>query len=333
MIAVGGQTGAYPGPDRRPLVSIGMPVYNGSRYIERAIESLLNQSLADIELIISDNASTDNTQDLCERYSRLDSRVRYLRQPENIGAPRNYNVLVHEARGTFFKWSSASDECDRDFLAKCVAALQADGGAVLAFGRTRFIDEEGTLLDIYDGDFSVIGSTPSERFKYVYSHLGLNNAQSGLIRLEALRKTKLDRLYPHGDPVLMAELALQGRWHLLPDVLLYRRTGRDNFTAQRTLAEITRIYDPRRKRPAMFIRGRKHWDYCTVALGVPIPWRERLRATRYALKRALCDRRGAALDLRRLLKCLFSSRAATPGRLDHRRIDKVNPTPSTTPQR
>ena len=294
-----------------PLVSVGMPVHNGSGHIERAIESLLRQTFRDFELIIADNASTDNTQALCERYARRDKRVRYIRQPENIGAPRNWNSLVHVAQGTFFKWASASDECAPEFIAKCVAALQADSGAVLAFGRTRFIDEDGTLLDTYDGDFSVTASTPSARFEYVCSHLVLNNAQSGLMRLDDLRKTALDRLYPHGDPVLTAELALHGRCLLLPDVLLFRRTGRGNFTPQRTLAELTRIYDPRRNKPMMLIRGRKHWDYLTLALKAQISWSERLRTARYALRRAVLDRE-LWLEMPRLLKRLLLART-TPG--------------------
>jgi GT2 family glycosyltransferase len=317
-------------PFAKPLVSVGMPVYNGSRYIERAIGSLLNQTLRDFELIISDNASTDDTQAICESYAQRDKRIRYIRQPENVGAPRNYNAVVQAARGTLFKWSSASDECALDFLAKCVAALEADSSAVLAFGRTRFIDEEGTLLDVYDGDFSVTGSTPSERFEFVCNHLVLNNAQSAVIRLDALRKTGLDRLYPRGDPVLMAELALQGRWQLLPDVLLYRRTGRDNFTPQRTLAELTRIYDPRRRRPLALINCRRHWDYCTVALRAPISWTERLRTVRYALGRAMGDGRGISLDAKRLLKSL----GMPPSPWDTRRFAREpNPAPVSTPPR
>ena len=291
-----------------PLVSIGMPVYNGSRHFERAIESLLNQSFRDFELIISDNASTDNTQALCERYAQQDTRIRYIRQRENIGVAHNWNAVVHAARGTYFKWSSASDECAAEFIAKCVASLEADSGVVLAFGRTRFIDEDGTLLEVYDGDFSVTARTPSARFACVCSQLVLNNAQSGLIRLDALRKTALDRLYPHGDPVLMAELALHGRWQLLPDVLLYRRTGRGNFTPQRTLAEITRMYYPRRTKPIVLISSRRHWDYLTLALNAPIAWSERLRAARYALRHALSDRHALLREVGVLLKRNFCRR-------------------------
>lgn len=320
-------------PCPQPLVSIGMPVYNGARYIERAIESLRAQTFGDFELIISDNASTDDTRLLCERYAQLDPRIRYVHQPENIGAPRNYNVVVHEARGTYFKWSSASDEVSPDCLAKCVAALEADSGAVLAFGHTRFVEEDGTLLDVYGGDFSVTGATPSERFEFVCSHLVLNNAQNALIRLDVLRKTKLDRLYPHGDPVLMAELALHGRWHLLPDVLLHRRTGRDHFTPQRTLAEITRIYDPQRTRPMALIIWRRHWDYCTVALDAPISWSERLRAMSFALGRAFRDHRPLRRDLRAFARLLASPHVAVRKPLDPEPVaTKVGAAPVAGPR-
>jgi glycosyltransferase involved in cell wall biosynthesis len=287
--------------NKSPVVSLGLPVYNGERFLEEAVESILGQTYSDFELIISDNASTDNTQDLCERYVQRDARIRYMRQPENMGAPRNWDAVVHAAKGTFFKWASASDECDPEFISKCLAAMQADSGAVLAFGRTRFIDEEGTLLDIYDGDFAVTDPTPSARFEFVCSHLVLNNAESGLIRLDALRNTALHRRYPHSDPVLMAELALHGRWVLLPDVLLFRRTGRNNFTPHRTLAEITRIYDPKRKRPMVLIWGRRHLDYLTLSLKAPLPQGERRRVAIYALRRAWAHRYVLCREMGRLV--------------------------------
>jgi glycosyltransferase involved in cell wall biosynthesis len=94
-----------------PLVSVGLPVYNGERYLSRALDSILEQSLSDFELIISDNASSDTTEAICRDYARRDPRIRYVRQRENLGAPRNWNFVVHEARGRYFKWASASDYC------------------------------------------------------------------------------------------------------------------------------------------------------------------------------------------------------------------------------
>ena len=96
-------------PTVSPLVSIGLPVYNGDRYLAEALDSILAQSFADFELIISDNASTDGTQDICETYARRDERIVYSRLPENLGAAPNYNRLVEMARGELFKWAAHDD--------------------------------------------------------------------------------------------------------------------------------------------------------------------------------------------------------------------------------
>ena len=123
-----------------PVVSIGVPVYNTERFIAGALDSLLAQTFADFELIISDNASTDGTREICESYAARDSRIRYIRQSENIGLPRNWNAVVHAASGEFFKWASASDCCAPTMVERCVAALRADDSAVLCYGKTQMMD-------------------------------------------------------------------------------------------------------------------------------------------------------------------------------------------------
>ena len=99
-----------------PLVTVGIPVYNGERYLREAVDAILAQTFDDFELILSDNASTDSTAAICKEYAQHDPRVRYLHQPLNIGAPRNYSLLVACARGRYFKWSSASDTCEPAML-------------------------------------------------------------------------------------------------------------------------------------------------------------------------------------------------------------------------
>ena len=120
-------------PGREPLVSIGVFVYNGERFLAQQLDSLLGQTLRDFELIISDNASTDRTAEICREYEARDARVRYIRQPANIGAPRNWNFVAHQARGQYFLGASANDFYDARMLEKCVAALAADplSGALL----------------------------------------------------------------------------------------------------------------------------------------------------------------------------------------------------------
>src|SRR5580698_5675373 len=86
-----------------PVVTIGMPVYNGARYLEEALRSILNQTYRDCELLISDNASTDATESICRRYAAEDGRVRYLRNERNLGAAANYNRVIHLASGRYFR--------------------------------------------------------------------------------------------------------------------------------------------------------------------------------------------------------------------------------------
>src|SRR5215472_3946539 len=99
-----------------PRLSIGLPVYNGEDYLAESLEALLGQSYEDFELIISDNASTDSTADICRRYEKQDSRIRYVRQPRNIGAGPNHNYVVRHARGELFKWAAHDDLYARDLL-------------------------------------------------------------------------------------------------------------------------------------------------------------------------------------------------------------------------
>ena len=99
-----------------PRLSVGLPVYNGENYLAESIEALLGQTYEDFELIISDNASTDSTADICRRYAKQDSRIRYIRQPRNIGLSPNHNFVLQEARGELFKWAAADDLYGRDLL-------------------------------------------------------------------------------------------------------------------------------------------------------------------------------------------------------------------------
>jgi glycosyltransferase involved in cell wall biosynthesis len=264
-------------PGREPLVSIGVPVYNGERFLAHTLDTLLGQTLGDLELVISDNASTDRTAEICREYEARDARVRYIRQPTNIGAPRNWNFVADQARGRYFLWSSANDFHDPGMLEKCVAALAADPLAVLCYGRTCMVDEDTGERRPFAHDFSLMEARPSERFKTLRRSLVLNNPQMGVIRLDVLRRTRGDRAYPHGDLVLTAELALYGRFLLLPDVLLYRRFGASTWSMRLTRAELQALYYGDAPGGHRLDRWRRHLDYLDIVLRAPIPATEKLR--------------------------------------------------------
>ena len=126
-----------------PRVSVGLPVYNGERYLRLAIDSILAQTFEDFELIISDNASTDHTEEICREYAARDPRVIYIRQPRNRGGAWNFNHVVELARGEYLKWAAHDDVLAPTFLKECVAALDRLPGTVLASPRTVKIDESG----------------------------------------------------------------------------------------------------------------------------------------------------------------------------------------------
>ena len=279
-----------PSPIASPLVSIGLPVYNGERFLSRAIDSFLGQTLSDFEVVISDNASTDRTQAICEDYAQRDRRVRYVRQPRNIGAPRNWNAAVHEARGTFFKWASANDYIAPDMLEKCVAAMQADPSIVLCSGKTQLVGDADEPGIIYQSDETIADARPSDRLAHLADVLTMNNLQCAVIRSDALRKTRLDRLYPSGDLSLMMELALYGKFLILPETMLFRYQSQETFTTLLPALERQRIHDPTAKSPLKLIRTRRHLDHLGSIARAPLPPMEKLRAFRVALRLARWDR-------------------------------------------
>src|SRR4029453_11186732 len=150
-----------------PMVSIGLPVYNGERYVGELLNSLLAQSFTDFELLISDNASTDATELICRRYAAADPRIRYVRQETNRGAAVNHNLLLEHARGRYFKWVGHDDRCDHDYLAACLAALEADPGAVLCHSDTVVIDLDGSPLGTASPGALASAPEACERFREV----------------------------------------------------------------------------------------------------------------------------------------------------------------------
>lgn len=124
-----------------PLVSIGMPVYNDKKFLSRALDSLLNQSFRDFELIISDDASSDGSEEICKWYAEKDSRIRYIRQPKNIGISANMVFLLNEAKAKYFMWAANDDLWDKDFIQLLVTAHEQHPESIVTFSPVQFIDE------------------------------------------------------------------------------------------------------------------------------------------------------------------------------------------------
>ncbi len=125
------------------LVSIGFAVYNGERYIRQALDSLIAQDYENIELIISDNASSDATKDICEEYARIDKRIKYSRNLSNLGAGANGIKVLEMAHGEFFMWAGHDDIWDKSYISKCVSMMQEHPQSVMCCSEINFIDSKG----------------------------------------------------------------------------------------------------------------------------------------------------------------------------------------------
>jgi glycosyltransferase involved in cell wall biosynthesis len=242
------------GGERGPEISIGMPVYNGERYISEAIESILNQSFPNFELIICDNSSTDSTREICEFYAERDGRIRYIRHEENIGGPRNWNYAFSCAKAPYFKWAPANDTIHLDMLAQCKEVLDGRPDVVVCFPRTILVDEKGKLLEYYahDDALNLQSDSPFDRFLTLMTNIQLNNAQCGLLRTDILRKTGLEGIYERGDIGLMAELSLHGKFYCLAEYLSYRRMSANTFTTRLSQTDLAKFIEPGRKKKLDF---------------------------------------------------------------------------------
>ncbi len=218
-------------PGATPLVSIGLAVYNGERYLEEAIGSILAQSYRNLELIISDNASTDTTEAICRRFVANDPRVRYYRNATNIGGANNENLTFTYARGKYFRWAAHDDVLAPTLIERCVELMEARPEVVLCHSRVVVIDAEGRPLHIIAHD---AGSAPrpSERLSRLAALDHRCEETYGLMRAEILRLTGLQRNYTDSDRTLLVHMSLYGPFYELPEPLFYRRIHPGASTVQ-----------------------------------------------------------------------------------------------------
>jgi glycosyltransferase involved in cell wall biosynthesis len=280
----------------KPRLSIGLPVYNGEEYLPEALDALLAQSYDDFELIISDNASTDGTQEICLRYAALDPRVRYLRQPHNIGAAPNHNATLDAAHGELFKWAAHDDLYDRDLLARCVEVLDAHPDVVLASCYSAVIDADGTQRDVAVS-YPRHTDSPSapERFRAQLFALG-GDDDYGVIRTDVLRRIGPTGSYYHADRTFVAELTLHGRFHRVPEALYFRRdlptrAGRQHQGVRSWCV----THDPRRanrlRHPTVRLLAEYVWAFVDAIRRAPLSARDKRECYRelsvYLASRAL----------------------------------------------
>jgi glycosyltransferase involved in cell wall biosynthesis len=225
---------------KNPLISVGLPVYNGSPHLKDAIESLLAQTYGDFEIIISDNASTDDTQDVCEHYVRLDNRVRYHRNAKNIGLIKNFNSVFERAEAPYFKWVAHDDIHEPRYLECCFPPVRDDPSISVSHCETTLVDAAGISLPYEDSlnfcvdpangcrwyldrtDCATRGPAP-KRFRDVLAYQIMCGPVYGLMPRHLLKQTVLNRTFFGSDKLLLAEMALLGRFHIVRERLFKKR--------------------------------------------------------------------------------------------------------------
>ena len=243
---------------KTPKLSVGLPVYNAEKYLRRALESLLNQDFGDFELIISDNASTDGTAEICHAYAKRDKRIRYLRSDENRGATWNFRRVLELAEGTYFKWAAHDDECLPSMFRKCVEALDQSGpSTVMAYPLFEFIDESGSVFIPPEGmNWDFVRTTAGAPFARLARVLWMNlfgQPIYGVFKTDVLWQTR-----PYGsvapDWVKLTEVAMLGKIVEVPEVLFrLRRHEANTAVVYKTWRALLAWHDPALEGHAPFV--------------------------------------------------------------------------------
>jgi glycosyltransferase involved in cell wall biosynthesis len=257
-----------------PRLSIGMPVYNGANYVADAIQSILAQTFTDFELIVSDNASTDETPEIVASFVRNDPRVRFVRNARNMGASYNFNQTFALARGAYFRQAAHDDTLAPTCVERCVEVLDADPSVSLAYTRSLCIDESGNVLAEYANVMHFAGDDPVERFR---AHLrrafdrtpeanrGNNPACNpifGIARTAMLATTPMVANYMASDMILLGELALRGKIYEVPEVLFFIRAHPSTSWANNPgLLDVAAWFDPANRSRVISYMPHVRWFY------------------------------------------------------------------------
>ncbi len=274
-------------PSNVPRVSVGLPVYNGEKFLAQAIESILCQTYPDLELVLSDNASTDRTQQICESFAARDYRVRYHRSPMNIGASRNHNRVVELSRGEIFLWASHDDLFTPEYVSRCLQVMDGHPEILLCYSLSGDVDEYGHSLDadnphrvraVSEDRLATSSTRPSNRFREMIRLDHQCEAMYGLVRAPILKATSMHGHYADADRVLLAELSLRGPFHVLPDRLFFHREHPDRSVNLHGSRQERSVWmDPSKAGKLTLPHVRQFWELMWIVHRASLPVAEAAR--------------------------------------------------------
>lgn len=211
-------------------ISIGMPVYNGQRFLKERLNSILNQTYSNFELIISDNASTDLTPKICQEYTLKDKRIRYVRQDNNMGPLWNFKFVLKQSVNEYFVWAAIDDQWHPEFLQKNIDILEKNENVVCSIGDV-------TYSDVINYEFKINNDT-QKNFEYRYVKPAYGTYESkvrtylkffqasmiyGLYRREKLQKSiTMNNIFAASDLAIILNVLKYGDLHVINKNLLHR---------------------------------------------------------------------------------------------------------------
>jgi glycosyltransferase involved in cell wall biosynthesis len=280
------------------LITVGLPVYNSERFVRQSIDSLLGQTYSRFVLLISDNASTDATAEICRQYAAADSRVQYTRNEVNIGNPRNFNRIANLCTTRYLKWSTADDYWAPAFLERSLEIMERDPTIALCYPQATIVDAEGGNPRDYDDVLHLMQEDPAERFMALLDRILLVHQHLGLIRMSCLRRTHLLGTHVASDYNLLAELALYGKFYELPERLFFRRFHKDSGSWNRgDAAHAVRRYHASNVKYSGFNKWHRHLAFFARVHSSPLPIGSRMRLYRFLSRRMAWDRRDLLAEL------------------------------------
>lgn len=259
------------------MVGIGLPVYNGARFLASALESLLAQDFTDFEIVVTDNASTDDSLAIARSFARADSRVRVHHEPTNRGAAWNFNEAFRLSRGKYFKWAAHDDRYEPTFLGRCLEALERNPDVTLAYTQTLDIDEDDRVLCRRPAPDVAREREARDRLRSFLRVPTPCFEVFGLFRRRDLATTSLIGAYTGSDRTLLMELAARGRFHLVDDYLFLHRQHADRSVHRYPRGrDRSAWFDPRLHGAITFPRWRLLAEYARVIRTAPLSPSDRL---------------------------------------------------------
>lgn len=217
--------------DYAPVVTVGIPTFNRELLIGRAVNSILSQDYPNIEIVVSDNCSTDSTPSVCQDLCAQDARIRYIRQPVNIGATRNFAAVLKQASGEYFMWLGDDDHVDHNYVSTALQELQRDPSVALVSGLARYY-RGGKLIDT-GRRFSVEAAAWWSRVAEYYWKVSDNGVFYGLMRTSTIRQVTLKNALG-GDWLAIACVAASGKVVMLKQTAVHRELGGASQTHAQT---------------------------------------------------------------------------------------------------